>query len=339
MNYQKIPKIELHRHLEGSVRLSTIAAEARAQGIRDLPFQDLGALRDKCQVLQPMRSLQEVLDVFWNTQKILGTPEAITRVTYELLEDAWNDGIRILEIRYSPEFLTHNHELSFTDALLAIEAGIAKARSRFDIQTGLIGIASRNFKIESAQATLDHMRQFPNSFIGFDFADDESDVDFTQFAQITADARKAGFGITIHSGEEIGSESFVLPTIEVLGATRIGHGLQIFRDPEILRSVSTKNVILELCPTSNFLTNAVPALRAHPARKLLESGVQICINTDDPGVMGTDLSTEYRICMEQLGFSKDQLQQTLSYALLHSFLDADRKKYVHKKYFDFIRLR
>lgn len=338
MNYKKIPKIELHRHLEGSVRLSTIADEARKQNL-SLPYKDLGQLRDKCQVLKPMESLMDVINVFWNTQSVLGTPDAIQRITFELLEDAFKDGIYALEIRYSPEFLTHNHELSFSEALMAIEAGIAQGRAKYDIQVGLIGIVSRMFPIESGEKTLDHMLNFRNSFIGFDLADDEKDLDFEAFKTLTENAKQQGIGISIHSGEEIGTEVNVVPTIDILSATRIGHGLQIIRDAEILSMVREREAILEICPTSNYLTNAVKSTKFHPAKALVNKGIRICINSDDPGVFGIDLSNEYRVCMEELGFSKQDIQNTLQNALNGSFLDADIKKYLQRKYFDFLRVK
>lgn len=337
MNYKKIPKIELHRHLEGSVRLSTIADEARKQNL-SLPYKDLSALKEKCQVLKPMNTLMDVINVFWATQSILGTTEAIQRITFELIEDAYNDGIRALEIRYSPEFLTTDHELSFSEALMAIEAGIAQSRARYDIQVGLIAIASRMFPIESAEKTLDHALQFRNSFIGFDLADDEKELDFEAFSKVTNRAKDQGLGISIHSGEEIGTEVNVMPTIEKLGASRIGHGVQIIRDEEVLAKVVEAGAVLEICPTSNYLTNAVTDLRLHPAKKLIQAGVPICINSDDPGVFAIDLSNEYRVCMEMLGFSKDDFQACLQNALMASFLDPDQKKYLHKKYFDFLTM-
>ncbi len=335
MDYRKIPKIELHRHLEGSVRLSTIADEAKKQNSK-LPYKNLLDLSNQCQVLKPMNTLMDVLNVFWNTQSILSTPEAIQRVTFELLEDAYNDGIRLLEIRYSPEFITKNHDLSFDDALFAILAGISNAQAKYDIQTGLIGIASRMFKVDSANETLDHMLSQKNSFIAFDLADDEKDLDFGAFSEVTDRAVEAEFGITIHSGEEPGTEVNVIPTIDRLRATRIGHGIQIIRDNDILEEVRKRGAHLEVCPTSNYLTNGVKSVAQHPAKNLLDSGIRISINSDDPGVFGIDLSNEYRVCMEHLNFTKDDIQKTLDFALTDSFIDPDRKQYLQKKHFDFL---
>lgn len=317
------------------MRLTTIADEARKQNL-PLPYKNLNELQRKCQLREPMNTLMDVINVFFATQPILGTPDAVRRITFELLEDAYKEGVYALEIRYSPEFLTHNHELTFADALMAIEAGIADARAKYDIQAGLIGIVSRMFEIESGTRTLDHMLAFPNSFIGFDLADDEKELDFDAFKTLTDRAKASGLGISIHSGEEIGTEVNVVPTIDMLSASRIGHGLQIIRDDSILREVKDRGTLLEICPTSNYLTNAVTSVATHPARVLLNKGIRLCINSDDPRVFGIDLSNEYKVCMEQLGFTKEEIQTTLRYALEDTFLNDDVKKYLHKKHFYFL---
>ena len=332
--YQKIPKIELHRHLEGAVRLGTIANEAKHHNLK-LPYNNLDELKSLVQVVEPMNSLEEVLNVFQYTQSIFVAPEVVERVAFEAVEDAWNDGIRVLELRYCPSFLIEGHQLNFDDALGAIKRGIQRGKETYDMGVGLIAIVSRSAPISVAEEIYAHIEKNRDSFVGFDLADVEANFDIDSMEPIFSKAHASGWDITIHSGEEKGTAPNVISAIKKLHAKRIGHGVQIAEDKEALACVKESGTILELCPTSNYLTRAVDSIDSHPIRKLFQEGVTVTLNSDDPSVFGIDLTNEYRVCSEVLGFSKFDIMSMIHNGIAGSFLDIDQINYYKEKYFVF----
>lgn len=315
-----IPKVELHRHLECSMRLETLKDLARRAGV-DVPADDK-ALREKFLVLTPMQDLKAVLEKFLVLQAVLGSVEALERMAFEAVEDAAAEGIRILELRYAPTFIAQGHpHLTFENIHEAIVTGLMRA-SHLPIAVGLIATIQRTLSLKDAERVTDFALQNKDSFIGLDLADNEVGFDSRPFMPVFARARKAGLGITIHSAEAIfeGSSKTVIQAVELLGAQRIGHGVQIHTDPEVIRFVVDKKIPLELCPTSNWLTNAVPSLESHPFRQLMQKGVSVTINSDDPGVFGIDLVNEYEVLTRDHGLSLAEFDRCNDVAAAASFI-------------------
>lgn len=332
--YVEIPKAELHRHLECTVRLDTIAETARRHNL-PLPHKNWQELKKRVQIPEPLKGLQSVIDVFLATQSIFVAPEVLERVAFEAVEDAWFDGIRLVEFRYAPSFTVEGHELTFEDAFDAFQRGIRRAQAKYPLAVGLIAIAVRGHGLKKAEEVWMHARKHRGDFVGFDLADTEVGFDFSQWTKLFSEIRASGMPITIHAGEEKGLAPNVLTAIRDFGARRIGHGVQIAYEPEILAQVKASGVPLELCPTSNWLTHAVDRLEEHPIHKIFRSGVPVSINSDDPGVFAIRLSGEYRLCGEKLGFKREELQRVVARAVQDSFIDADQKKFYAKKYFSF----
>lgn len=329
MNIQRLPKVELHRHLELCVRAATIYELAPQFGI-SLP--DERAFRQRFLITEPMNDLGAVLNKFLDTQKLWASEELIERLTFEACEDAFKiDNIRILELRYAPTFVRMGHEhLSFEHIHRAILRGVARAEAEYPMAVGLICIIQRILPVDEAEAVTNFAIENSGSFVGLDLADNEVGFDSKPFAPFFLRAKNAGLGITVHSGEApvANAPRYVKEAIDHLGATRIGHGVQIYRDPSVLEYVRQKNVVLELCPTSNYLTQAVPNLKEHPFRKLFEAGVQTTINSDDPGIFNIDLNNEYRLLHESLGMTIEQLEKCADYAAAASFLPREKRQKV-----------
>lgn len=325
----KMPKAELHRHLELSLRHSTIRELAPQVGI-ELPSDE--AFAERFLIKEPMQDLGSVLNKFLDTQKLLGSEQILERIAYECCEDAYKiEGIRILELRYAPTFVRQNHEyLSFAQIHQAIVKGIQRAEKDFPIAVGLLCIIQRILPVEEAEAVTDFAIENKDSFLGLDLADNEVGFDSKPFAPFFARAKKAGLGITVHSGEANVAKAprYVRDAIDYLGATRIGHGVQIYRDPEMMDYVKAQGVVLELCPTSNWLTNAITNLKKHPIRELKNYGVLTTINTDDPGIFNIDLNHEYRLLHRELGFSLDELAECAQVAAQASFIPTEKKQRV-----------
>lgn len=324
-----MPKAELHRHLELCVRESTIRELAPRFKI-DLPTE--AAFRERFIIDQPMHDLGSVLGKFLDTQKLWADAELIERLTFEACEDAYKiDNIRILEMRYAPTFIRQGHEdLSFESIHNAILAGVARAERRYPIAVGLICIIQRILPVKDAEAVTDFAIAHKGTFVGLDLADNEVGFDSKPFAPFFLRAREAGLGITVHCGEAAvpNAPRYVREAIEILGATRIGHGVQIYRDREVMKFVRDRGIVLELCPTSNYLTQAVPRLEEHPFPQLMDFGILTTINTDDPGIFNIDLNHEYEVLQSQLGLGDVQLQACVDIAAQASFVPLAKRRKV-----------
>jgi adenosine deaminase len=324
-----IPKVELHRHLECSLRPSTLR-ELLSSGGKPIPA-DAEAFAKMYLVTQPMDDLEAVLGKFLATQGVLSTEDVLERITFEAVEDAFLDGVRILELRYAPTFVQMGHEhLSFDRIHAAIVRGRDRACAKYPIAVGLIAIIQRILPFAEGERVTDFAIAHRDTFVGLDLADNEVGFDSRPFGPLFQRARAAGLHITVHSGEADvpGSPEFVRTAVEVLGAERIGHGVQIHQSPEMIDFIRTRRIPLELCPTSNWLTNAVTELHKHPFKKLMEAGVPVTINSDDPGVFGIDLTNEYRVLHEGLGLALEDFNRCNDIAAAASFIPHDVKQKV-----------
>lgn len=324
MNWRGFAKIELHRHLEGSIRLETIVDVAEEAEVK-LPSQNLEDLKDQVLVLNPMKDLAEALNKFLLAQSILATPEILERVAYENCIDAFKDGIRILELRYSPGYINLNHpKLNYDNIHKSILKGIANAEKELkgELIVGLIAIISRDQAEDEAAKTTEFAIRNREHFVGFDLAGDELVHATSRFKSYFKRAKDAGLGITAHSGEVNvdHAASFIKASVEELGATRIGHGVQVHRDREMIDFVKKNGIVLELCPTSNVLTSAVPNLKAHPIKRLLENDLKVTLNSDDPHLFGIDLTHEYEILSSELCMTEAQFRKMNQTAFQASFI-------------------
>lgn len=327
----QIPKVELHRHLELSVRHTTLRELAPQFGI-EIPNDKVFAERFLIQ--KPMKDLGSVLNKFLDTQLLWGSTEIIERLTYEICVDAYKEGIRVLELRYAPTFIRYRHDhLSFEKIHEAIVAGKTRAEKDFPMAVGLICIIQRILPVEEAERVTDFAIAHKDTFIALDIADNEDGFDSKPFAPFFARAKKAGLGVTAHAGEinVPKAPKYVRDAIDHLGATRIGHGIQIYRDPEMLSYVKEKNVVLEVCVKSNWLTQALPGdVGVHPIRKLIDAGVAVTINTDDPGIFDTDMVQEYELLVREFGFTEADFRRANDIAFEASFIPGHLKNKVWK---------
>jgi adenosine deaminase len=321
-------KVELHRHLEGSLRLATLLELAPQVGI-EVPI-GLQLQSEKFLVTRPLKDLVTVLNKFWMTQSVLISEEILSRITYEAIEDAYQDGIRILELRYSPTFIQKNHDnLSFAAIHRAICKGVKQAE-HLPLAVGLICILQRTLPLPLGESVCDFAIENKDSFVGIDLADDEDAAPTRAFEKIFKRAHVAGLSVTIHAGESSSPSApqNVLDAIQILQAQRIGHGVQSIKNPEIMRILSEKKIPLELCLTSNWLTAAVPHLHAHPFRELMRAGVLVTINSDDPGIFGISLNHEYRLLRENFDLTDEEFDRCNDIAAHASFIPlAQKQKY------------
>ena len=324
-----MPKSELHRHLELCVRHSTIKELAPQFGI-EVPDEE--TFRKRFLITEPMQDLEAVLGKFLDTQKLWASPEIIERLTFEICEDAHTqEGIRILELRYAPTFVTQGHpDLTFNSIHESILRGVRKAEAQYQMAVGLICIIQRILPVKDAQAVTEFAIDHRDTFVGLDLADNEVGFDSKPFSPFFLKAKEAGLGITIHSGEANVPKAprYVRDAIDYLGATRIGHGVQIYRDEAMMTYVKERDIVLELCPTSNWLTSAVESIERHPFKTLMDFGIRTTINTDDPGIFNIDLNHEYRLLHEVHGLDMAALEKCADYAAEASFISREKKQKV-----------
>lgn len=329
MEITKIPKVELHRHLELSLRHETIKELAPSF---DIPLPDEKTFRERFLITEPMRDLGTVLNKFLDTQLLLASEEILERISFEACEDAYNEGIRILELRYAPTFVLDRHAaLSFESIHSAIVKGVRRAEAKFPIAVGLICIIQRILPVAEAEKVTQFAIEHKDSFLGLDLADNEEGFNAKPFSPFFRKAVDAGLKITVHAAEINTPEApkYIIDAVEHLGATRIGHGVQIHRDPKMIEYAIAHNLTLELCPTSNYLTQAVPGTVAdHPFRKLYDAGVRTTINTDDPGIFDTDMNKEYQILQKHHGLKAEDFEQCNDWAAKASFIPLEKKQKV-----------
>ncbi len=307
-DFKSLKKTELHRHLELSMREETILDLAPSHGF---DIETAEQFKHHFIIDAPMTDLGAVLHKFLDTQKLLSSTEILERLAFEACEDAFLlENVRILELRYAPTFVADGHDLNFDQIHQAFVKGIHRAQDKYDIKVGLMGIVQRILGADKAGEVIDFFIDNKDTFIGVDLADNEVGFEAAPFTPYFLKAKEAGLGISIHAGEAAapGSEENVRVAIAQMGATRIGHGLQIYRNPEIVKLVKDNNVCLEICPKSNWLTQAVESHEAHPLRQLMEAGVKITINSDDPGIFATDLNQEFELIHKYHGITLEEAQ-------------------------------
>jgi adenosine deaminase len=325
---RQIPKVELHRHLELSLRHSTLREIAPLVGIEVPPTDE--EFKRQLLITQPMADLESVLKKFLNTRAVLHSEEILARITFEAIEDSVKEGIKILELRYAPTFVNGGHpSLDFERIHRSIMKGKRLAESQgLPIAVGLIVLIQRILPVEVAATVTDFAIDHKDDVVGLDLADNEQGSKPEPFAPHFQRAKKAGLHITVHSGEDNfpGAAENVRTAIEKLGAERIGHGVQIYKSPEVMKFVRDQKVALELCPTSNWLTSAVASTAVHPFRQLMEAGVAVTLNSDDPGIFDIDLVNEYEVLAREHAFTREEFDRVNDTAAAFSFLPLAAKQ-------------
>ena len=328
------PKVDLHRHLEGAIRLGTLLDLYREHGHALIETSE-AELAPRAQVLEPMASLEDVLSHFTVAHEAFFDETACERIAFEAVEDMAADRVRLGELRFSPGFLCEPHGLDWDEAMAAIAGGAERAAERFDVAVGLIAIASRNYGLDSAERTAEFAWRHRNRLVAFDLAGNEEAHPPSQYTEVIAGLRGSGLHLTTHYGESGGAE-FPREAVEALDSERLGHGVSVAQDPSVVALVRERGVTLEMCPTSNRRTGAVADLAEHPARRLLDQDVSVTINTDNPGLFAVDLTGELGVCVERLGFSEDDLKRVTSNAIDASFVDENTKADVRRRHFAWV---
>jgi adenosine deaminase len=319
-----LPLIDLHRHLDGNVRLETILDLGRKHNL-PLPAWDVEGLRPYVQITDPQPGVMAFIAKFEWMVKVLVDEDACQRIAYENVEDLSLEGLDYAELRFSPWFMSETNGLRPEGVVEAVAAGIEAGRRDFDVNVKLIGILSRTYGPEVAWKELESLLAHRDAFIALDLAGDEANWPGDIFANHIQRARDLGLQITIHAGESAGSES-IWQAIRDLGATRIGHAIRAVDDPALMEFMRENRIGIESNLTSNIQTSCVPDYASHPLKTFLESDLLATINTDDPGISGINLAYEYEIAAPQAGLTAEHTHQAQRNALEIAFLSPDERE-------------
>ena len=329
--YNDIPKTEIHLHLEGAIRTTTIIDIAHEYGL-ELPAYDVEGLNPHVKVYDQWESLDVVLEAFRIAQQSITSPQAFERIAWEYFEDAAHQNVKLLEVRFSPDWAFSSHNLDWDAALDGILRAKARAASQFGMAIGLIAITSRSMGVTSCEKTVDWVVRHKDVLHGIDLADSDVHYPTREFARPVLRAKDAGLKVTVHSGED-SPASAVAETIQAVHPDRIGHGIHSIEDIAVVEMVIEHGITLEVNPWSNYLTSSVPTIESHPLKQLFDLGVRVTINSDDPEVLETNLNNEYRIAHEILGMSLDEIETCNRFAVEASFLPAAEKDPILANYF------
>ena len=318
----RLPKAELHVHLDGSVRPSTLLELARSRGV-SLPAEREVALAN-AMVVERATSLEEYLERFSVTLALMQDVEALERIAYEFAEDHASENVRYVEARFCPALSTERG-LKSSDVLDAVLAGLSRATSDFDIRTGVIVSALRSLSPDASREMAELAISYKGLGVcGLDLAGAEAGHPVRDHIEALRAAALAGVPITIHAGEGLGPDS-IREAIELGGASRLGHGTRLIEDPELLRAVREAGIPLEVCLTSNVQTGVVDSYATHPVRRYYDEGVPVCLCTDNRLMSGVTLTREYEHARDELGFSWAELVRVASTGFESAFAAEDIK--------------
>jgi adenosine deaminase len=320
-----LPKIDLHRHLEGSLRLQTLAEIALQHGI-DLPAYSIEELRPYVQVTSEESDFHRFLAKFQLLRRFYRTQEAVERITHEAVADAAADNIRYLELRFNPVALARNQNFPLNDVTEWVCNTIERAQQEYNITVRLILQIGRDESLRVAEEIVDLACAYRgHGVVGIDLAGDEVNYPPHRFGPLFSSARQEGLGITVHAGEAGGAEN-VQAAIELLHASRIGHGVRLVESDAVTQLAREQGAVLEVCPTSNLQTGVVRSFGQHPLPRLFSLGLRVTINTDDPSVSDTTLTDEYLVAIVAIGATLDQLRQAVFHATNGTFLPPDERE-------------
>jgi adenosine deaminase len=314
---RKLPKAELHVHLDGSLRPATLVELAHEQKVK-LPASSAEEIARYMHV-SDAQNLVDYLARFKVTLSVMQRPDALERIAYELVEDGVADGVRYMEIRYSP-ILHTTKGMPLSEAVEAPLRGLRRAQKAFGVRTGLIICGIRNMSpetsLELAELTVAYKHR---GVVAFDLAGAEYNFPAKKHKEAFYKVIDNHIGATIHAGEAYGAES-IAQALHYCRADRIGHGTRLYENAELEAYITDRRIPIEICITSNVQTRAVPTVEQHPVRRYYDLGMVVSLNTDNRLMSATTLTDEYWIAHKRLGFTRSEIDQIIVYGFQSAFL-------------------
>ncbi len=323
-----LPKVELHLHLEGSVRPETLLELSQTKSWLKKKVGEW--VSERRREKYSYANFQKFLTAFALVALLLETPEDYALATTRLVEWLAAQKVKYAEVTLSAGVVLWKKQ-SIEAVFEAVAAAAAEAGSRVGVRVNWIFDAVRQFGSEPAAEVLEWAARFrPRGVVAFGIGGDEERGPAEIFTEVYRRARDRGLRLTAHAGETAGPES-VRKAVELLGAERIGHGLSAARDPDLLRLLRERGTALEVCPTSNVATGILGRFEDHPLPRFLEAGLNVTLNSDDPAMFGTSLEREFVQAAKAFSLSRQQLIGMCRNAVRSSFLpEAEQEKFLNE---------
>ena len=318
-----MPKVELHMHLDGSLSPETIKKLAMEQKYEPLMNKSVEEIADRAVVKTSRQTLAEVLEAFGTVYPLLHTEEALEEISYEYMQSAHRQNVIYAELRFAPA-LQATSEFPMSEVVESVVKGLERGEFDFGIQWGIIICFLRHMTVEQNEEMLEAALEYKEQgVVGVDLAGDEALFPLTKFRDLFVRAKREGLFTTVHAGEAPGSRD--LETALEIGVDRVGHATLVREDPLLFQEFVARRIPIEVNLTSNLRTGAVSSYSEHPAREWFVTGIPISVSTDDPGVFDIDLPHEYRIMVNQLGFTPDDLVSVQLGSIESAFLTREKK--------------
>ncbi|WP_373232279.1 adenosine deaminase [Cohnella sp.] len=319
----ELPKVDLHVHLDGCIKPATLMRLAEQQGL-SLPSTNTIDLIPYVQVSEECTNLSEYLTKFDFVLPFLQTKEALEQVAYEVVEQAADHHIKYIEVRFAPQ-LHRNSDMNAEETISYVIQGLRRGEQDFGIKARVIAICMRNHSLKANLEVIEAAsRYIGRGLVAVDLAGDEFSFPAFLFREVFALASTYGIPITIHAGEAAGPDNIEEAVLN-LGAARIGHGVRLKENSRVMQMIRDQRIPLELCPTSNIQTKAVSGWDAYPIREYFDQGILFTVNTDNPGVSGTNITKEYQVITEKFGFTIREITTLILNGVEASFLGAEEK--------------
>lgn len=331
-----LPKIELHRHLEGSFRLDTMVTIAEKYGI-EMPEYDTELLRPFVQMMpNETRNAQHFLGKFMTIRQFFRSPEVIQQATREAIADAAADNVKYMELRFTPRALSNILQCSYYDVVSWVCDATEQACLDYPIQVRLIVSMNRHESPEIGEHVLAAaVENRHRGVTAIDLAGNEQQFSAEPFRSTFYKAKELGLGVTVHAGEW-GEPSNIRQAVEELHADRIGHGVRAYENPELVDWLVERGTVLELCPTSNVHSGVVADWNVHPLQYLFASHVRTTINTDDPLISNIVLSDELCHAVQDMQMTLDDVKRQTITAAQSAFLSDDERAALVRQFTDWL---
>ena len=323
MDINNLPKIELHCHLDGSLRVETVIELAKKENIQ-LESYDYDYVKNLLTVEEDCDSLDEYLKRFDLPNEVLQTKENLRRASYELLEDAVKDNVKYIEVRFAPIFHTKKG-LALEEIIESVIDGIRDAENKYDIKGNVIISCIRGLDLEHVYESINASEKYlGKGVVAIDLAASEREDFAYEYIEAMKIAKEKGFRITIHAGET-GFGKNVRDAINLLGAERRGHGVYIFNDVEAYKLVKENGITLEMCPKSNLDTKAVNSYEEHPIYKYHKDNIKVNLSTDNRTVSNINLNQETNKLVETFKVDIDEYKKIYINSVNAAFCDDETK--------------
>ena len=326
---KRLPKVELHCHLDGSLRVPTILDLAKKDKVT-LTTSSSEELSKLLVIGKTRGSLEDYIKRFDITLSVMQTPQALSRTAYELIEDVAKENVRYIEIRYSP-ILHTGKGMTMGESVEAVRNGLKRGQKDFGVKSGIIVCGIRNISAAASLKLADLTVRYKNKgVVGFDLAGSEENFPAKDHQEAFYMILNNNINATIHAGEAYGPSS-IHQAIHHCGAHRIGHGTRLKENKDLMNYVNDHRITLEICLTSNWQTRSIRSLKYHPLKYYYDQGIRVTINTDNRLMSGTTLTKEFLLAHKLFGFKLHDFREMIIMAMKSAFIPyAERKQLIRK---------